>query len=109
MKPSMISQEVLLFTGTSFSKKEFCGLDPFNNRSGSHSLVEALENACWTGMLYEMLPELSTCTLCDMKIFIWNILSAKHFILICQGTHPQPVTNETSVDPHLFLLSFHPN
>jgi hypothetical protein len=109
MKPAIISQEILLFTGTSFTKKEFCVINPFSGWAASPSPVEDLENACWSGMLYELLPELSMYALYDMKIFIWNILSAEHFILISQGTHPQPVTNETSVDPHLFLLSFHLN
>ena len=108
MKPIITNQEILLFTNTCFSNRELCNLDN-NNGPDTNSYTEELEKACWSGMLFEMLPELTASSFCGCKMFIWNILTAGHFILVNQGSYPHPVESETSVDPHLFLGSFHSN
>ena len=109
MKQITINQEILLFAGTSFSRQEFCSKNTSSNGAANYSLIEELERACWAGMLCELLPELTTNPFSDCKMFIWNVLTAKHFLLVNQGTYPQPVESKTSVDPHLFLLSVHLN
>ena len=108
MKPIITNQEILLFADTSFSKQEFCNMDSFN-RPANLSRIEELEKACWAGMLFEMLPELMTYSISGCKMFIWNILTANHYLLVIQGSYPHPVENETSVDPYLFLGSIHLN
>ena len=105
MKPIITNQEILLFTNTCFSNRELCNLDTNNNTPETNSYREELEKACWAGMLFEMLPELTAYSTSGCKMFIWNILTAGHFILVNQGSYPHPVENETSVDPHLFLGS----
>ena len=109
MKPIITSQEILLFTNTSFSNRELSNPDTANNKPEINSYREELEKACWAGMLFELLPELTTYSFSGCKMFIWNILTAGHFLLINQGSYPHPVENETSVDPHLFLGSVHLN
>lgn len=109
MKPITINQEIILFAGTSFSRQEFCSKNDSGNGQPNYSLIEELERACWAGMLCELLPELTTNPFSGCKMFIWNVLNAGHFLLVNQGTYPHPVETETSVDPHLFLLSVHFN
>lgn len=105
MNPIITNQEILLFTNTCFSNRELCNLDSNNNRPETNSYSEELEKACWAGMLFEMLPELTTYSISGCKMFIWNILTANNYLLVNQGSYPHPVENETSVDPHLFLGS----
>ena len=101
MKPENIHHEILLFTDNSFSQREFCSRD--EKGSGRKlSPVEELERACWAGMLFEMLPELTAYSLPGSKMFIWNIRSAERFLLINQGTDPHPVEAFFSIDPQLF-------
>lgn len=108
MKHTTINQEILLFSGSSFSRQEFCSKNDTANRPVNYSFIEELERACWAGFLYEVLPELYP-PFSGSKMFVWNILTTNHFLLVNQGTYPQPVETETSVDPHLFLLSVHLN
>jgi len=101
MNPNTANQEIMLFAGTSFSKREFQPLDN-NKRPEQSAQSEELERACWAGMLFEMLPELSS-PFEGSKTFIWSIYSANQFLLINQGTHPSTIENHLSIDPYSFL------
>lgn len=109
MKPITINQEILLFSESIFSRQEFCRKDDTSSSRVNYSFIEELERACWAGFLPELLPEMHLRSVAGYKMFVWNILTADHFLLVNQGTYPQPVEIETSVDPHLFLLSVHLN
>ncbi len=100
MKPIIANQEIMLFAGTSFSKKEFHPLE--NNKSKLNTQSEELESACWAGMLFEMLPELAL-PYEGSKTFIWSIYAANQFVLIHQGTQPSIIENHFSIDPYCFL------
>lgn len=100
MKPITINQEVLLFTGTSFSKSQLCekSQSPGKELPGSS---EQLQKACWAGMLFEMLPGLAEIS--PAKTFVWEVIPSKTFIRVKSGTAPGPVENETSIDPYFLL------
>jgi len=103
MKPITTNQEILLFTGTSFSSREFSKPGKDNNGLETGSSRDEFEKACWAGMLFEILPELTTDSFASGKTHIWNIYSAEHFLLISQGTDPYPVEDFFSIDPQLFV------
>lgn len=109
MKLITTNQEVLLFTGSRFSNREFSRLDKPNNKLEANSFRDELERACWAGLLFEMLPELAIDSFARFKMYIWNIHSAEHFLLINQGTDPHPVDATLSIDPHFFLPVAHFN
>ena len=51
MKPTTTTnQEILLFTGTRFSSREFCRPDNYKIGPGTNSSQEELERACWAGL-----------------------------------------------------------
>ena len=103
MKPNTMNQKILLFTGTSFTKQEFCSRD--RGKEGKESsAMEQLERACWDGMLSEMMPELVSSPSAKSENFICHILSGKHFLRIILGPCQQMVENESSIDPYLFML-----
>ena len=101
MKPTTINQEVLLFTGTSFSKRQLCEKDLTNGNEAAGS-SEQLQKACWSGMLFEMLPDLLEIS--PVKIFIWEVIPGETFIRVKSGTTSESIERETSIDPY-FLLS----
>ena len=103
MKTKNTNQEILLFTGTSFSSRQFLIKDAGGNEGSGNSSIESLEKACWAGMLFEVLPELIGCPSADNKTFIWHILSAEHFLRISMGPYPALIENEASIDPYFFL------
>jgi len=100
MKPNTINQEVLLFTGTSFSKRQLCEREHPNRNDPANS-SEELQKACWSGMLFEMLPDLVENAF--VKTFIWAVIPAETFIRIRLGSTPDSIESETSIDPYFLL------
>ena len=101
MKPSIANQEIMLHAGSRFFKREFCPTGK-NKKPGPGSQPEELEGACWAGMLFELLPELST-SFPGSRPFIWDVHSIGHFVLINQGTEPRQVDSAFSIDPYCFV------
>ena len=54
MKTAPIQQEILLMTGTKFSAREWAEKNVEDQNK--LSATEQLEDACWNGLLHEMLP-----------------------------------------------------
>ena len=106
MKTEAIHQEILLFTDTKFSRREFCSNEKKNSRNASP--IEELENACWAGMLFEMLPELIG-SYPEKNLFIWTIINGFYFLKIDIGSYPCETENETTLDPYKFLKAFYRN
>ena len=106
MKTKAIHQEILLFTDTNFSKREYCTKEKSINSPDPP--LEELERACWAGLLWEMLPELIGSG-SFKKQFIWQIRNGFHFLKINMGTYACEVERETTLDPYYFLLTMNEN
>jgi len=99
MKTNSTQQEILLITGTSFSSRQCCDKDDtskFNER-------EKLENACWNGLLPDMLPEIFEQPSAAKKLYLWEIRETESFIEVEMGEYPEPRDNYLSLDPYAFL------
>lgn len=105
MKQETTSHEILLFTGTSFTSREFCSRDDEKDNGKKPSAIEQLEKACWSGMLFEILPELVESCPGKNESFIWNVMTGKNFLYVSIGPSPLLPETETSIDPYLFQLS----
>ncbi len=103
MKTEINNQEIMLLIDSRFCSREFCSRDDKLQGLNLNLHREQLENACWAGMLFEMLPELIESQRTGVKTFIWDIHSAGHFLLVNQGCSSQPVEKPFSLDPYLFL------
>jgi hypothetical protein len=101
MKTNFVQQEILLMTGTSFSQRQCVSKDDQDN----HELTEKehLEEACWNGLLPEMLPEIYGQTCGDTKLYLWQIREAVSFIEIELGELPGEKEKYFSIDPYTFL------
>ena len=109
MNPQNINQEILLFTGTSFVSRELSNTDTENKEARFMSIHEKLENACWDGLLGELLPSLARSTHSKMDDLIWKIITADNFLCINMGAYNEPVTGESSIDPYCFITSLNIN
>lgn len=56
MKARSTQQEILLLTGTKFSEREWA--EKLVEDKNKLSATDKLEDACWNGLLDEMLPEI---------------------------------------------------
>jgi hypothetical protein len=103
MKQKATFHEILLFTGTTFSSRQFSRTDTYNNSEKNFSAMDELQRACWDGMLYEMFPEILGSFSNKCESFIWHIMNGKNFLSIGIGPVPPITNNETSLDPYFFL------
>lgn len=101
MKTNSTQQEILLITGTSFSARQWCQKD--DTKQTNYSEIEKLEDACWNGLLQEMLPELYEQNDKTKKLFLWQVKEGKSFIELELGETPEAVEKEYSIDPYSFL------
>jgi hypothetical protein len=100
----IIQQEILLITGTKFSSRQ-CWQKMDNNQSLA-SEADQLQDACWNGLLNEMLPEICGT---DKDIFLWQIRENKCGLEIELGELPSEMDSYFSIDPYLLLESQYMN
>lgn len=103
---TMIQQEILLITGTSFLSRQ-CWQKTGNDKQVFLSETEQLKEACWNGLLPEMLPEIYGYNIQDKKIFLWQIKENKSALEIDLGELPQITEGHFSIDPYSFLKLKH--
>ena len=98
-------QEILLFTNTQFSSFDWQKRsDEINNLSK----IEKLEEACWNGLLEELLPELLKDRAIN-KLSLWNINVASSFLDLQYGDFSTPVEESHSLNPYIFVEHTHLN
>ncbi|HZE84823.1 MAG TPA: hypothetical protein VE035_10980 [Puia sp.] len=101
MKTTSTQHEILLITGTSFASslrvlKDDPGKDRFTEK-------EQLEEACWNGLLQEMLPEVYTKIDGAGILYLWQIREAAFFLELEIGEFPAEIDKFYSVDPYSFM------
>src|SRR5215212_9660764 len=101
MKTIPTQQEILLLTGTKFSEREWA--EKLVEDKNKLSATEKLEDACWNGLLGEMLPEVIQKTTEGKKLFLWNVRQCRSFLEIELGESSPVIERENSIDPYLFV------
>ena len=102
MKSRSAKQEILLVTGTTFAAKEWCEKDKDgNNHYFSHE--QQLENACWNGLLKEMLPEIFQKIPAGINLYMWQIMVCASFLELELGEQPAKFDKFFCINPYAFL------
>jgi hypothetical protein len=101
METNSTQQEILLLTNTSFSRRQWSEKDASDNNSSTDK--EQLENACWNGMLKEILPEVFIQAAEGEELFLWQVIEASSFLELELGEHPEVIDKEYSINPYAFL------
>ncbi len=101
MKAQSTQQEILLITGTKFSEREWA--EKITEDKNILSAIEKLEDACWNGMLDEMLPELVEKTTEGKKLFLLHIRHCQSFLEIELSESSPVIDREFSIDPYFFV------
>lgn len=101
MKIQNLQQEILFFTGTTFAQKEFESKDPSSGKNSS--LEDALEQAFWDGLIFEMLPELDSKSANEEPKFLWQVNNYSSSLWMNLSNVPMLCDQQTSVDPYQFL------
>ena len=95
MKPTFMQQEVLLTLHSSFAYSQ---LNKINQE-------EKLEEACATGLIKELLPEVFKLKH-QPKIYLWEMHCGFTFLELQFGELPSRIDKGSSIDPRNFLSAF---
>ncbi|MEO7802435.1 MAG: hypothetical protein ABIR81_10560 [Ginsengibacter sp.] len=96
-------QEILLITGNHFAQREWA--EKIKDDKSRLTPMEELEEACWNGLLPDLLPELFEDKTLDKKQFLLRIKHCRSFLEIDLGENFESVEADTSIDPYLFVGS----
>jgi hypothetical protein len=94
-------QEILLVKGNSFTARQY----HFKNENGkTSSPSEQLEEACWNGLIHELIPELSEHAGEDKTMYLWKVKESNSFLeLDLSEQLPETKDNYFSLDPYTFM------
>src|SRR5687768_13380991 len=102
MKNHPIQQEIMLVTSTTFSQRQLSQKEA--SETCQHlSLTAQIEEACWNGLLKELLPEIIETLPSGKNLYIWNIRPSKYLLQINLSEYPLLLEKEFSIDPCLVL------
>lgn len=101
METNATKQEILLVTGTTFSNREWCHKDGKVNNNFTER--EQLEEACYNGLLEELLPEVFIQLPPEKRLFLWEIKQGNSFIELELGEIPGHPEQVFSIDPYSFM------
>ena len=100
MKEKYIQQEIMFFLNNKFSENLLCEKNESKDKPAA-SAREQMAEACWNGLLADLLPEISIKA--DNKpITIWEVQEAQNSFLLQLGTL-SVVEAEDSLNPYRFL------
>jgi hypothetical protein len=99
---TVVQQEILLVTNSTLSKRQLCETGTRN--SIKHlSETEQLEEACWNGLLHEILPEVIEKSSAGNQLPLWQIRHGTSLLEIELGDPIPFFKGECSINPHNFL------
>jgi hypothetical protein len=102
MDTNTSQQEKWLMTGTSFSARYWCANDDTEERKNI-APEDRLKEACWNGLLPEILPEICKREAGGKKLLLWQVTEASYFIDVELGEVPGETEKCFSINPYSFL------
>ncbi len=102
MKANSTQMEILILTGTTFSAGQFSDKNEAASKPG-RTQKEILTEACWNGLLPEILPEICDQIPAGKKIYLWEIKEADAFIELELGEFQENKDNYFSINPYAFI------
>ena len=109
MKHNNNQQEILLIATSGFSNRELCDKTSCENTSRQVSITDRLAEACWSGLLHEMIPDLIQRAESGKSLYIWEIRHAAASLQIRLSDVPPMIESEFSIDPQYFLAELSRN
>lgn len=101
MKKNATQQEILLLTKSRFNSRQWSQRE--EKEGPSLSPAEQLEQACWNGLLPEMLPEICQHAEDGKDLYLWDIKEGASFLSLELAEFPEPKDHYFSIDPYTFL------
>ena len=103
MDTNFTQKEVLLMMSSRFSSRQWCEKDDQGN-AAPRNIKDQLEEACWNGLLPEMLPEIFEKQASE-DIYLWKVKQTSAFLELELGQSPGETDKFFSIDPYTILVS----
>ena len=95
MKKKLIAQEILIIHSSTLFNRQLDKVKDDN--TNQFTLREKLADACWQGLLYEVVPEICT------NLYLTEINEANSFLELKYGDFENTFEESLSINPyHLF-------
>lgn len=107
MKTTAVQQEVLLLTNTRFSKRQLYRKNVKKSDS-SLSHIGQLEDACWNGLLNELLPEIMLKP-SGKRLYLWHMHRGQFSLQMEMSEFPTKTDAYLSLNPHTFFSEIYLN
>ena len=102
MERNSTQQEILLVTGSNFFQQQ-CFEKNEQDSNKNLSQKERIEEACWNGMLEDLLPGLIEKNAEGKSLLLWHIKHANAFLELDLCDSPEETDAYYSVSPHVFV------
>ena len=102
MTTNITQQEVLLMSKSSFASRQYCENDNAPGLSNEPQ-NDKLKEACWNGLVKELMPEIFYTDDKNAKLFLWQVREANHFFALEMSEYPLDVDKYLSIDPYRFM------
>jgi len=102
MKTNSTQQEILFMTGTTLSQRQLCEKDS-SEHNKNFNRTEQLADACWNGLLNELLPGVIEKSASGKTLYLWQIRQAKCFLEIQLCEQALQIEQAFSINPYSFL------
>jgi hypothetical protein len=102
MKTHNTQQEVLLVTGSRFAGRQG-HLKKSTDTESTKAVTEQLKEACWNGLLKEILPEVFALARTSNELYMWQIRESDNYFTMEMGEFPEPLDYFFSIDPYAFM------
>ena len=102
MAQTSTQQEVLLVTNSGFASRQYCEKDG-NEHAKNLPQPEKLKEACWNGLLKEILPELFYMSGPDARLYLWQMRECQHMLALEMAEEPCDIDFHASIDPYCFM------
>ena len=102
METDFTQQEILLNTDASFLTADWC-LRSETDKPDSRSGKDKLEEACWNGVLKELIPELFKSSVDAKGLTLWKVRNMESILELELSDYPAEIDKYYSITPHMFL------
>ncbi len=98
-----IQQEVLLVNGTQFANRQYVEKSRSETKDNYLHQHEKLKEACWNGLLKDIIPELFFVFGPDSKLYLWQMRECENMLTLEMSEKPTELDFYASIDPYCFM------
>ena len=95
-------QEIILVNGTGFANRQYSEKKPSTNNENK-SQQDQFKQACWNGILKDIMPELFFMFPSDTKLFMWQMRESENIFTMEMSEEPSELDFYASIDPYCFM------